>query len=248
MRIAFLAADDPLYLPDYFDRVLRRRASEVLEVSVVPPLYQRQTTIGAAWRYFRTFGFGDTVRLTARVIGARLARRSIQGVCQTHGVPSAVVADVNAPAFVERLRLAAPDVVVSVSCPQIFRRALMEVPSKGLLNVHGAILPAYRGVMPGFWMLANGERSAGVSVFFVGDRVDAGDLCGQRVFEIRPAESLDTFLRRSKAIAADLTLEVLESIERGDVRRRRMEGGGSYYSWPDRDAVHRFRAAGRSVW
>jgi hypothetical protein len=63
-------------------------------------------------------------------------------------------------------------VIVSVSCPQIFKKELIELPARGCLNVHGASLPQYRGVMPSFWMLANGERQAGVSVYFVkrGDR------------------------------------------------------------------------------
>ena len=98
-------------------------------------------------------------------------------------------------------------------------------------------------------MLANGEKSAGVSVHFVVPEIDAGDLCGQKVFDIRAGESLDAFLRRSKRIGADLLLEVLESIRQGTAQRRPIDpGAGSYHSWPDRKAVRAFRAAGRSVW
>ena len=138
---------------------------------------------------------------------------------------------------------------MSVSCPQIFDRPLIDLPPRGCINVHGAILPNYRGIMPSFWMLANGEREAGVSVFFVNQDVDAGELCGQRVFETRPGETLDAFLRRSKAIAADLLLAVLREIEEGTVSRAPLDlAMGSYFSWPDRQVVRRFQAAGGRLW
>jgi methionyl-tRNA formyltransferase len=103
--------------------------------------------------------------------------------------------------------------------------------------------------MPSFWMLANGEEKAGVSIYFVNEQIDAGDLCGQRVFDILPDDSLERFLRRSKKIAAELLLEVLQQLEDGSLTRAPLDlSEGSYYSWPDRSAVERFRAAGRRLW
>jgi len=141
------------------------------------------------------------------------------------------------------------ELVVSVSCPQIFKRPLIDLPERGCLNVHGALLPEYRGIMPSFWMLANDEKRAGVSIFFVNEDVDAGELCGQRAFEIPPGEALDAFLRRSKTVAAELLLDVLEEVEKSTVSRTPLDlSAGSYYSWPDRRAVQRFQAAGRRLW
>ena len=249
MKIVFLTTDDPLYLPALFERVFEDYAEQVAMVYAVPPLYKEQTTAQAAKRYLRTFGLGATVGLARRVAGAKLRRQSIAAVCSKHAVLYAEPRDVNAPEFLDELRSLGPDVIVSVSCPQIFKTPLIELPPKGLLNVHGAILPQYRGVMPSFWMLANGEREAGVSVYFVNEQIDAGDLCGQRTFEILPDESLDSFLRRSMAIAADLLVEVLGQVERGDVTRTPLDlSAGSYYSWPDEEGVKRFRAAGRRLW
>ena len=249
MSIVFLTTADPLYLPPLFERVLERYGRHTLMVYAVPPLYKEQTVLQAAWRYFRTFGFGAVVRLVLRTARAKLRRQSIAAVCARHGVPYAEPRDVNAPEFLDELRKKSPDVIVSVSCPQIFKKPLIDLPPKGLLNVHGAILPHYRGVMPSFWMLANGEREAGVSIYFVNEQIDAGDLCGQRVFDISPDESLDTFLRRSKVIAADLLIDVLDRVERGEETRTPLDLSlGSYYSWPDKDAVRLFRAAGRTLW
>jgi methionyl-tRNA formyltransferase len=249
VRIAFLAADDPLYLPAFFDRVLAVRASETVAVYLTPPLYRRQTRLAAAWRYYRTFGLSATVQLAVRILQAQRRRQSIAEVCRKWGVEYGVAHDVNAPDFLAKLRVQAPDVIVSVSCPQIFRRPLIDLPVLGLINIHGAILPHYRGVMPGFWMLANGERRAGVSIYMVNEDLDAGDLCGQEVFDIRPEETLDEFLTRSKRIAAELLIQVLDRLERRKLDPVPIDvTKGSYYSWPDRAAVARFRASGRQVW
>lgn len=248
MKIVFLTTADPIYLPDFFERVLAARAGDTQAVYVVAPLYKGQSTAAAVGRQLRTFGVRGVLTLGRRVVAARLRRNSIAAVCARHRVACERAQDVNAPSFLATLRELAPDVIVSVSCPQIFREELIGLPPKGLLNVHGAALPQYRGVMPSFWMLANGERRAGVSVYFVDERIDAGDLCGQALFDIAPDDSLDSFLRRSKAIAASLLLEVLDAVERDAAERRPLDlSQGSYYSWPDRGAVRRFRAAGHRL-
>jgi len=249
MKIIFLTTDDPFYLPTFFDRVLDQIGAQTQAVCVVPPLYKGQTSLQAARRYYRTFGMEGVVGLAARVLQAKVRRQSIATVCRKWDVPQSLVRDVNAPDFLAQQHTMAPDVIVSVSCPQIFKKPLIDLPRLGCLNIHGAILPHYRGVMPSFWMLANGEKQAGVSIYFVNEKIDAGDLCGQRIFDILPNETLDGFLRRSKSIAADLLLEVLEQIGDGTATRKQLNlAEGSYYSWPDLEAVKRFRAKGRRLW
>jgi methionyl-tRNA formyltransferase len=249
VKIVFLTTDDPIYLPAFFETVLTERGGETQQVFVVPPLYKGQTPSKAAGRYLRTFGLAAFVRLASRVVVAKVRGRSVESVCRQKEVPSSVAEDVNAEGFLDELRALEPDVIVSVSCPQIFKEPLIELPRLGILNIHGAILPQYRGVMPSFWMLANGEKRAGVSIYFVNEQIDAGDLCGQRVFDIHPDDSLERFLRRSKKIAAELLLEVLAKLEDGSVVRTPLDlSQGSYYSWPDKGAVERFRANGRRLW
>jgi methionyl-tRNA formyltransferase len=249
VKLVFLTTEDPIFLPRFFRRVLARRAGDIAAVYIVPPLYRDQSAGQAARRYARTFGVADTVRLVQRTLGAKARGHSIASVCAAHGVRCERVRDVNDARCLAALSGLAPDVAVSVSCPQIFKRNLLEIPRLGVLNVHGALLPHYRGVMPSFWMLANGEEQAGVSVYFVNEQIDAGDLCGQRAFSIAADDTLEQFLHRSKAVAAELVLDVLERLERGGIERRPLDlSKGSYFSWPTPDDVKRLRAAGRRVW
>jgi|SRR5436190_5682782 len=250
MRIAFLTTSVPLYLPTLFDRVLGEYEGETAGVFLVPPLGDGQVMGSAALRYYATFGLAASLCLVARTVRAKVRGETLRGVCRRHGVLCESVPLVNDPQFLRRLRSLGVDLIVSISCPQIFKKPLLELPSRGTINVHGSILPAYRGVSPAFWMIANGERQAGVSAFFVNNEsIDAGDLCGQRVFDVGPDDTLDQFLQHSKHEAAELVVDVLRQVENGTVSRMPLDiSNGSYYSWPDRAAVRRFRAAGRRLW
>ena len=249
LKTIFLTTNDPLYLPAFFERVLREHHAETQAVYIAPPLFKKQTTWQATQRYVKTFGVGAAAHLTTRVVAARLKDQSIAAVCKRWKVPSAAVTDVNAPDFLAELRRLSPDVLVSVSCPLIFKKPLIELPPLGILNIHGAILPQYRGLMPAFRMLANGEKQAGVSIYFVNEDIDAGDLCGQRIFDIPTDDTLDSFLTRSKAIAADLLLEVLGKMKAGPIPRTPLNlAEGSYYKWPDAESVQKFRSLGRKLW
>ena len=250
MNISFLTTDEPLFLPTFFEHALpalsRRHAVRVYSV---PPLYKSQSSAQAARRYLASFGLAAAIQLTTRLLRAKLAGQSIESVCRHEGIACEPIRDVNAPEFLDRLRGESAELLVSVSCPQIFRRGLIELPPKGILNIHGAILPRYRGVLPSFWMLANGEQQAGVSIYFVNEAIDAGELCGQEVFPISADESLEEFILRSKVIGADLLVRTIDAMERGNIERRPMDlAQGSYYPWPGAEAVQRFRAAGRRLW
>jgi len=250
MNITFLTTDEPLFLPKFFENVLPALARRhTVRVCSVPPLYKSQSSAQAARRYLASFGVTATIQLTTRLLRAKLARQSIETICRRADIAYELIGDVNAPKFLDSLRRENVDLLVSVSCPQIFRRALIETPPRGILNIHGAILPQYRGVLPSFWMMANGEQWAGVSIYFVNEAIDAGDLCGQEVFPISADESLEEFILRSKVIAADLLLRTIGAMELGDVERRPLDlAQGSYCPWPDAKAVQRFRAAGRRLW
>ena len=258
MKIAILTADEPFYLPDFFHRFLARRAKDVAVLCVCAPIYKNQTTWSMFNRYVKTFGLWNAARLACDVAKARLknalgvGRRkgrfhSVKAVGDHYGVLVSYPKDVNASEFVDELRSLDVDLILSVSCPQVFKEPLITLPRKGCLNLHGADLPSYRGILPSFWMLANDEHQAGVSIFFVNAGIDTGDLAGKVLFAIEPDDTLDTLIRRSKRKACDLALDVLDKLEAGAITPTPLTGEGSYFGWPTREAYRQFRKLGRRL-
>ncbi len=260
MNIVVLTTNVQQYLPDFFARFLESRACDTKAVYVVPPRYGKESTSDLARKYIKAFGLWNFIRVGMRTAKAKLLYTlpqigrngscySIQAACKQYGVPCEEAEDVNSEAFQTKLREMKTDLLVSVSCPQLFRKPLIELPPNGTLNVHGAKLPKYRGILPSFWMMANGEKEAGVTVFLVNENIDAGDVVEKSEFPIEPNESLDGFIRRSKLIACDTLLRAIKKIEDGHYQTDPLSmKDSSYFSFPTKDSYRQFRRRGRRLW
>jgi methionyl-tRNA formyltransferase len=93
-----------------------------------------------------------------------------------------------------------------------------EIPPKGAFNVHASLLPQYRGAAPIHWAIMNGETQTGVTTFFLNQKIDCGDLILQRKTDILPNETTGELYDRLKIMGAELALETLFLIEKGDFK------------------------------
>ena len=250
IRIVFVTPEEPAVMPLFFERVLPPLRRDVAAIAVVSPVYQRSSWIRQARQFAAAFGLRDFAveagHYAAAKVGAR--RRSVKGIARSQGIPLLTPPDVNSTEFLDALRARAPDLVISVACPQIFGPALLELPRLGCINVHSALLPHYRGVLPTFWVLANNEPVTGVTVHRMAADLDSGEILAQRRVPIAPDETLHSLMRRCKVVAADAVVEAVTRF-----RTDRVEAlpnpvsEGSYYSFPGRADVLRFRALGRAL-
>lgn len=253
MRIQVLTQEDAFYLPRILDLLFERRP-DVVGVAIVPGELQP----GHARRYLRMMGARDfsiqLVNLAWHRIMDVLSRAvrlphsySVAGSARRAGVRCERVPRVNAPEFLSTLRERGVDLVVSVACPQKLQPELLALPARGCINLHGALLPRYQGVLPSFWVLAKGERETGVTVHWMDDELDHGDILLQRTLAIEPHDTVHSLVLRSKVgVGRHLLVEAIESIERGQAPRRPMDfGAASYLSYPDAAALREFRSRGR---
>jgi methionyl-tRNA formyltransferase len=119
---------------------------------------------------------------------------------------------------------------------------------QGCLNLHTALLPKYRGLMPTFWALKNGEKETGVSVFLVDEGIDSGPIVVQKRVAIG-TDSLERLIRRTKIIGMDAVWEAVERMRSGKFDLLpNPEAEKSYFSFPTRGDVRAFRAAGKRLY
>jgi methionyl-tRNA formyltransferase len=259
LRLVFLTPEEPSVMPLFYERALPALGARIAEIVIVSPVYRNSSWTKQARRFIGAFGMKDFVvesmvyakdkaaDVTKRVTGVGRFR-TVRNVARAHGVSTHHVEDVNDPEFLDRLEALSPDLVVSVSCPQILRRRILELPRLGCINVHSALLPDYRGMLPTFWVLANGERHTGVTVHYMTPGIDGGDIIGQVTIPIASDDTLRSLMRKCKAAAADLVVDAVNRFESGAVSvRPKPPTEGSYFSFPNKDDVARFRALGRKV-
>jgi methionyl-tRNA formyltransferase len=127
-----------------------------------------------------------------------------------------------------------PDLIVVACFPHIFPKTLLQLPRYGCLNLHPSLLPAYRGPIPLFWMARQGERQAGVTLHFLDEELDSGDIVAQRAFDWPEGISGADLERRCAGEGAKLLLAAVEQLASGGKlwRRPQPQAGSSYFSWP----------------
>lgn len=132
------------------------------------------------------------------------------------GVPCGVAPDVASDAFRDDLASFAPDVVLVATFPSRLGPGVLGLPARGAFNVHGSLLPAYRGAMPEFWAIRNGEAVTGVSIHRMTERFDAGPIVARERVPIEPDESLRSLSVKLGVRAAPMAAALLDRLRDGD--------------------------------
>jgi methionyl-tRNA formyltransferase len=134
---------------------------------------------------------------------------------------------------------------VSILGNQIFKEPILNLAPKGCINLHTALLPKYRGLMPTFWVMKNNEKKTGVSVFFVDEGIDSGPIIVQTEVEIgnRTQEELINYTKKigMKAIAKSVDL-----IEKNEVKLIENDPlNKTYFTFPTKRDVLEFKRNGK---
>jgi methionyl-tRNA formyltransferase len=239
MRIFFLLVDEPFYTPACLEPVLERWGGTVVGAGFPTGFFD--------WKRIKTtlalYGFVGTATRSVRMAWGSLGGGAVHRQFKARGVRVQTIADVNAPAFLDELRRLEVDVIVSLNTPQKLKAPLLALPKHGCINVHFGMLPRYRGILPIFYALMNGERSFGVTVHMMDERLDNGDILAQQTVPIAPGDDLETLYPKGFAAASALLNEALEAIATNTVvRRENRADDKTYYSYPNRQLIRAYRA------
>ena len=121
--------------------------------------------------------------------------------------------------FIEEIRLLKPDVICVVAYGKILPQEILDIPKYGCINVHGSLLPKYRGAAPIQWAVINGEKITGVTTMYMNVGMDTGDMILKEETEIGTNETTGELWERLSKIGAKLLVKTLEQIENGTVQR-----------------------------
>jgi UDP-4-amino-4-deoxy-L-arabinose formyltransferase/UDP-glucuronic acid dehydrogenase (UDP-4-keto-hexauronic acid decarboxylating) len=155
---------------------------------------------------------------------------SVSEFCQERGIPVFCPKDVNAEPWPERIREAKADLLFSFYYRSMLKQEVLDIPPLGAMNLHGSLLPKYRGRAPVNWVLVKGETETGVTLHFMTEKPDAGDIVGQAAVPIAFEDTARTLFGKMEEAAARLLDELLPRIAKGDIPRRPNEiARGSYF-------------------
>lgn len=115
--------------------------------------------------------------------------------------------------WVEKLKEIAPDLMITAAFGQILSQEVLDIPSKGTVNVHGSLLPKYRGPAPIQWSIVNGEKVTGITTMMTDAGIDTGDMLLQREVVIGENETAGELFDRLADIGADILIETLTKLD-----------------------------------
>ncbi|WP_122755310.1 bifunctional UDP-4-amino-4-deoxy-L-arabinose formyltransferase/UDP-glucuronic acid oxidase ArnA [Pseudomonas viridiflava] len=140
---------------------------------------------------------------------------SVAQLCAQHDIPVHAPEDPNHPLWIERVGKLDPDFIFSFYYRRLLSEPLLACASKGAFNLHGSLLPRYRGRAPANWVLVNGERETGVTLHQMVKRADAGPIMAQQRVPISALDTALTLHGKLRKAAANLLSDALPLLARG---------------------------------
>lgn len=137
-------------------------------------------------------------------------------IANNNGIEILKDCNVNDPVFLKLLRGYEADLYVVNSFDQVFKREILSIPPRGVINCHSGKLPYYRGRCPIIWALINGEREFGITVHFMDEGIDTGPIVLQRTFEITDEDDFSTLSQKDADECADIIFDAVNMIKTGD--------------------------------
>ena len=123
--------------------------------------------------------------------------------------------------FIEEIKGLNPDVICVVAYGKILPKELLEIPKLGCINVHGSLLPKYRGAAPIQWAVLNGDKTTGVTTMYMDEGMDTGDMILKQEVEIGEDETTGELWDKLAKIGGELLVKTLKEIEKGTAPRQK---------------------------
>ncbi len=150
-------------------------------------------------------------------------------LAKKHDIPVYMPESLKGEKWVSVIRNLKPDVIFSFYYRKMIPNSILEIPRVGAFNLHGSLLPQYRGRCPVNWVIIAGEAKTGVTLHYMVEKPDAGDIVAQKEVSIEFDDDVLSVYRKLVRAAKELMLDVLPKIKAGTFERLVQTGPSSYF-------------------
>lgn len=156
--------------------------------------------------------------------GHKLQPPPVKELALRHSLPVLQPDTLRDEAVQESIAELEPDAIIVVAYGKLLPPKVLSVPRLGCINVHGSLLPKYRGAAPIQWAVIKGEKTAGVTTMFMAEGMDTGDMLLKSETEVGPEETSGELFDRLKLLGAKLLTETLDKLEQGELKAIPQDG------------------------
>lgn len=149
--------------------------------------------------------------------GLKLSASPVKEFAEKQNIKVLTPEDLKSDGFYQALSELKPDLIAVVAF-RILPERIFSLPPFGTINLHASLLPKYRGAAPINWAIIKGEKKTGVTTFFIGKKVDTGEIILQREVEIEPDETYGELSLKLSQAGAEVLLKTIDLIEKGEMK------------------------------
>ena len=251
MRIILITQNEPFYLAEnisYLLKIIPKHSEVVAAVVAKPsPFGKKENFLNKVTRTYKIFGMKFFLYYSIKfILNSFRKYKSLNFVLKKNSIKKIQLnKSINHKESIELIKSYKPDLLVSILGNEIFKKPIINLAKQGCLNLHTALLPKYRGLMPSFWVLKKDEKFTGVSVFFVDEGIDSGPIIVQKKIEIKNY-SQQKLIYLTKKIGMEAIAEAIDLIKNNSYELIQNDNNEkTYYSFPTRKDVKEFIASGK---
>ena len=164
--------------------------------------------------------------------GMKLTPSPVKALASEHGTPVYTPRKLRDGTALAKIRALEPDVIAVVAYGRILPDDILNYPRLGCINMHGSLLPKYRGAAPVQWAVINGEKKTGVTAMYMASGLDTGDMIEQVETEIGPEETFGELYDRMAVLSGELLVKTLKAAENGSIAARKQNEAEATYAPP----------------
>ncbi len=212
---------------------------QIAGIVIINGDYKGRTGIKAIWELSKVTAIPYLVYKIFSILIFRATELFFPSKCFTleryaklNNIPIKISHSTKSPAVFDWISHLAPDLLISVSCPQLIGRKLLDLPTLGAINVHSSLLPKYAGLAPYFWVLSHSEQETGITVHYMTVKFDEGNILQQQKVLIEPNESAFHLFDRLAQIGQDILVQSVMQVYQNDPGKQQDLSEYSYFSNP----------------
>jgi len=151
--------------------------------------------------------------------GNKMSPPPVKEYAMEHGIEVLQPEKVKTEEFVEKIKAINPDLLVTAAYGKILPKSVLDIPKHGCINVHGSLLPKYRGAAPIQWSIINGEKVTGITTMYTDVGMDTGDMLVKAEIEITEDMTAGELHDKLSVLGAEVLKETLKRLENGTLER-----------------------------
>lgn len=226
MKIVIATIEEPIYTAPFWEEILSDLHDQVRRIYVIKPSFP--TVQGRLHELLYKIILALTLYRLPDLTAFFKNLHSIRSLAEKYKIPVQTIRSVNSSSFETEMKSLSPDFILA-QVPMKVKKSVLGIPKRGWVNKHFGLLPDYRGAFPFLWAYWNGETRMGVTIHFMNEDYDQGEILGRETIMVGPNESIPSLLQRLTPLAARL---MIRCVRQGKQAILQQESRSRYFPRP----------------